>query len=240
MAGPNPKLTKQDADSADQIYKQSETEGENTESQNTKSKKNIYTGRTKITHIRKEKAQFLGVQIGCSESHKSKQAQNRREKKKNTTRLAEVGHLPIQRTEGSNQPTEGERIGYVQMWHPQPEISRKEIITKLIQAGFLRKENKKYYIQAISKWISLSHRDILYKYNAIIKDFFVICACVARTHSAGVKTLFREVVGYILRHSCAKTLSRKFRLKNRKGAFQKFGKNLGTPEGEIELAIPKN
>lgn len=35
------------------------------------------------------------------------------------------------------------------------------------------------------------------------------------------------IVGFIIRHSCAKTLARKFNLRTRAGAFKKFGKNLG-------------
>jgi retron-type reverse transcriptase len=164
----------------------------------------------KITHIRNEKAQFLGVRIGCSGPRKAGKA---RIEKKTTTGLIE------------------KRVNHVRI---RLEVPRKEIITKLIEAGFLRKEGKKYYIQAISKWISLDHKDILYRYNAIIRGYLNYYSFVDNR-----KTL-RGVARYILRHSCAKTLARKFRLKNRKGAFQKFGKNLGTPGGEAELAIPKN
>lgn len=171
----------------------------------------------KITYIRKKQAQFLGVQIGCSESRKALQVQKGTKKKaKNGIRLAGASHLPFQ--EKLSQSITTERVGPTYLCL---KISRKKIINKLIQAGFLRKKNKKYYIQAISKWISLDPKDILYKYNTIIKSFFVACTFIR-------KTLFREVVGYILKHSCAKVFSRKFRLTSRKGAFQKFGKNLGT------------
>lgn len=55
-----------------------------------------------------------------------------------------------------------------------------------------------------------------------------------------------SIIGFIIRHSCAKTLARKFKLRTRAGAFKKFGKNLGVKlekKGEIKtysLAIPKH
>lgn len=55
-----------------------------------------------------------------------------------------------------------------------------------------------------------------------------------------------SIVSFILRHSCAKTLARKFNLKTRAGAFKKFGKNLGVRMNKgdkvktYSLAIPKH
>lgn len=54
------------------------------------------------------------------------------------------------------------------------------------------------------------------------------------------KFIFHKIVGYILRHSCAKTLGRKFRLNSRKKVFKKFGKNLRVPDSKCELNIPDN
>lgn len=54
-----------------------------------------------------------------------------------------------------------------------------------------------------------------------------------------------SVISFIIRHSCAKTLARKFKLRTRAGAFKKFGKNLsvslkkGDSEKIYSLAIPK-
>lgn len=45
-------------------------------------------------------------------------------------------------------------------------------------------------------------------------------------------------MGFILRHSCALTLSRKLRLRSRKKTFKKFGKLLQDPETNTKLAIP--
>lgn len=50
--------------------------------------------------------------------------------------------------------------------------------------------------------------------------------------------IFHKLVGYVLRHSCCLTLSRKLKLRSRKKIFRKFGKNLKDPSSETELAIP--
>ena len=50
---------------------------------------------------------------------------------------------------------------------------------------------------------------------------------------------FHTIINYILKHSCAKTLARKFRLGSRAGAFKKFGSKLGTVEkNAVALKIP--
>ena len=45
-------------------------------------------------------------------------------------------------------------------------------------------------------------------------------------------------MGYILRHSCALVLSRKYKLRSIKKVFYKFGKNLKDPLTKASLAIP--
>jgi hypothetical protein len=52
--------------------------------------------------------------------------------------------------------------------------------------------------------------------------------------------IFHKIIGYILRHSCAKTLGRKYRLTSRKKVFKKFGKNLRFPDTKSELNIPSD
>jgi hypothetical protein len=50
---------------------------------------------------------------------------------------------------------------------------------------------------------------------------------------------FHTIINYILKHSCAKTLARKFRLGSRAGALKKFGSKLGTVENNaVSLKIP--
>lgn len=48
----------------------------------------------------------------------------------------------------------------------------------------------------------------------------------------------RMIIDFIFRHSCAKSLARKFNLRSRAAAFKAFGKDLKTSQG-IGLNIPK-
>jgi hypothetical protein len=66
----------------------------------------------------------------------------------------------------------------------------------------------------------LEHQKILDKYYKKIKEYLTIYEMLNN------KKIFNKIIRYILRHSCAKTLSRKYRLKSRKKTFKKFGKNL--------------
>jgi hypothetical protein len=115
-------------------------------------------------------------------------------------------------------------------------------LEKLKEKGFITIKEGKYNPQAISKWIHLSHEEILYRYNAIIRGYSNFFSFVDN------KKIFHKIVNYILRHSCAKTLSRKFRLKSRNKTFKKFGKKLGTGSARtsgsaptpVGLRIPEN
>ena len=52
------------------------------------------------------------------------------------------------------------------------------------------------------------------------------------------KYIFHKLIGYILRHSCAKTLGRKLRIKSRKQIFKKYGRNLRFLDTNSQLDIP--
>jgi Type II intron maturase len=52
---------------------------------------------------------------------------------------------------------------------------------------------------------------------------------------------FHLIINFILRHSCAKTLARKYNLNSRATVFRKYGKLLATKEEPIvKLAIKEN
>jgi hypothetical protein len=93
--------------------------------------------------------------------------------------------------------------------------------------------------EAITRLIFLDHQSIILRYNAVINGFLNYFSFVDNFHK------FHQIIGYILRHSCAKTLARKFNLDSRAGAFKKFGKDLGVTikkgkrEKTYKLAIPK-
>lgn len=120
-----------------------------------------------------------------------------------------------------------------------------EIFAKLEKNGFIKryKQNKSLLIpDAITKFIFLDHAAIILRYNSIISGFLNYFSFVDNLAE------FQQIFSYILRHSCAKTLARKFNLKSRAGAFKKFGRDLGvtiesknTALGKIyKLAIPKS
>lgn len=96
-------------------------------------------------------------------------------------------------------------------------------MNKLAKQGFVKSYEhnlQRLVPNAITKFIFLDHKSILDRYNAIIRGFL--------NYYAPADNYFRfaSIVGYILRHSCAKTLARKFNLRTRAAAFRKFGKNL--------------
>ena len=99
-----------------------------------------------------------------------------------------------------------------------------EILNKLENCGFIKgyknKSSRLIPVDAITKLIYLDHQAIILRYNAIINGLLNYYSFVDNLSK------FHQIIGYILRHSCAKTLARKFRLKSRARAFKKFGKNL--------------
>lgn len=130
------------------------------------------------------------------------------------------------------------RANQARVWLAAPI---KKIVSDLEEQGFIKRypHNPHRTIpSAITKFIFLDHKSILLRYNAIIRGYL--------NYFSPVDNFFRlnSVINFILRHSCAKTLARKFRLKSRAGAFQKFGKDLrvkiskGKEVKTYQLAIP--
>ena len=171
--------------------------------------------KTKITHLRSDKAKFLGVLIFISNPKQSKM-------------VSKYHHLKgtIIKSRISNT-----RIIFFAPYY--------NLLDKLRDKGFLKPNTgNKLIMSAITKWIFLDHKMILLRYNAVIKGFLNYYSFVDNLY------IFHKIVGYILRHSCAKTLARKFNLGSRAGAFKKFGKNLSieikekTKIRKIGLSIP--
>jgi len=69
---------------------------------------------------------------------------------------------------------------------------------------------------AISKWIFLDHRSIILKYNSIVNGLLNYYSFVDNFYE------FHTIINFILRHSCAKTLTRKLNLKSKRAVFKKF------------------
>lgn len=118
-----------------------------------------------------------------------------------------------------------------------------EIVSNLEKQGFIKRYNNnpaRAIPNAISKFIFLDHKSILLRYNAIINGYL--------NYYRPVDNYFKlnSIITYLLRHSCAKTIARKFGLRTRAGAFKKFGKNLevviekGKTKKSYKLAIPEH
>lgn len=153
--------------------------------------------KTKITHLRKGKAKFLGVVFFIRKLtqdniqpivHYRRKAGGKLISRRVNPRL--IFHAPI-----------------------------KELINKLIEKGYARR-NHKGQLAPISKsaLIPLSHGDILRYYNSKVRGILNYYTCV---HN---RMRLWSIV-YTLMYSCALTLARKFKLPGRttRSAFKKFG-----------------
>jgi hypothetical protein len=169
--------------------------------------------KTKITDIKVRYAEFLGFRI----------SRNTRKEKK--LRLVERGNIRFKM-----------RVGNTKL---KFYIPFDEILLKLQRAGFM-----KPFVQgsgtiiptALNKWIFLDHPEILKRYNAIIRGYYNYYK-----EANNVNKLHH--VNFVLKHSCAKTLARKFRLRSRAKVFAKFGPNLTYKHSEgksFSLQAPKS
>jgi len=155
--------------------------------------------KTKITHLGTAQAKFLGMSLWIPRAKSVKIV-----KKYNS----KAGRFIKS------------RINQTRVYFAAPIA---EILKKLEKQGIIKRYSKnrnRLIPSAIPKLIFLDHPAIINRYNAIINGYL--------NYFSPVDNYFRfhQIVGYILRHSCAKTLARKFNLKTRAGAFKKFGKNL--------------
>jgi retron-type reverse transcriptase len=110
----------------------------------------------------------------------------------------------------------------------------KKLKKELINKNILVEKNGKWLINAVTYWINHNHAKILYRYNLMIKEYLNYYSHVNNLY------IFYKLIGFLLRHSCALTLSRKLKLKSRKKVFKKFGLNLKDPRTGLVLAIPSN
>lgn len=97
------------------------------------------------------------------------------------------------------------------------KIPYDDIKDKLISEGFM---DTKYRVKGITKWIYLNHDDIIVRYNYIIRGLYNYYRLADNAAE------LRKFIDFILVHSCAKTLGRKYRLKSRKKVYKKFGNRL--------------
>lgn len=106
------------------------------------------------------------------------------------------------------------RVNHIRIWFNAPTA---EIVVKLKEKGFLKPTGE---TNAITKWIFLDHPTIILRYNAVSRGLWNYYSFVDNLSQ------IRSLIHYILLHSCAKTLARKYNLRSRAQAFKKFGKLL--------------
>ena len=152
--------------------------------------------KTKITNLWNDKASFLGFYFMVYKPKESK-----------FTVYQKDGH--IRRA----------KIGHNRIWLLVPVD---KILSKLSINGFLKnyKPKSKIIPNAKTNWIFLDQHSILSRYNTMIRGLLNYYSV------ANNRYIFHLIVNFILRHSCAKTLARKFNLRSRAKVFAKFGKNL--------------
>jgi hypothetical protein len=80
--------------------------------------------------------------------------------------------------------------------------------------------------------MSLEHREILHRYNAVFRGFQNYYSF---THNFGSLT---SLLNHILKQSCAKLLATKFRLQTMAKVYEKFGPQLETTDGEHSFIKP--
>ena len=121
------------------------------------------------------------------------------------------------------------RASHVSIYIDAPYNKLKE---QLIDERILVEKNGKWRINAVTHWVNYNHAEILYRYNWIINGYLNYYSHVNNFN------VFHKLIGFVLRHSCAITLGRKFKLRSRKKVFKKFGKNLEEPTTKLKLSIP--
>lgn len=158
--------------------------------------------KTKITDLRTDRAKFLGTYFHLNQTNE----------KKVITREARWGKVKS-------------RVGAHQIVFVAP---MRGILEKLEDKGFItRDENGGLKPQAFTKWINLDHRSIILRYNEIARGYINYYSFVDN-----VREVKGVIVNYFLRHSCAATLGRKYKLPSRGAVFHEFGKYL-TPKDEL-------
>ena len=167
--------------------------------------------KTHITHIRTKRVKFLGVYFDIPSRKESKLV-------KRKSRI--YGTIKA-------------RINQVRIYFYLPA---REIIEELQKKGFVKligNKETKTVTSAMKKWIFLDHRNIIHRFNAVIRGYLNYFSFVDNLSVLG------SIIKGILLHSCAKTLAQKFRLSSRAKVFKTFGPYLATKDAiPVGLYIP--
>jgi group II intron reverse transcriptase/maturase len=107
----------------------------------------------------------------------------------------------------------------------------KSIFEKATSNGFFKKRHGEFVPTFVGRCINLDHQDILRYYNSVIRGVLNYYSFANNRKSLG-----SFVHG--LKHSCARTLALKYKLRHASKAYRRFGSKLKSPDGNMELFIP--
>lgn len=171
--------------------------------------------KTKITDVKKDMAHYLGFDI----------SRNIRKERK------------LSKITSSEKRSFKMRTGNTKLKFYLPF---KTLLGQLSEKGFMKPfetGSGKIIPTAKTNFIFLDHATIIQRYNSIIRglnNYYKGANNVNKLHH----------INFVLKHSCAKTLARKFRLRSRHKTFRKFGPNLTYNDQRsgksISLQIPRS
>jgi group II intron reverse transcriptase/maturase len=108
----------------------------------------------------------------------------------------------------------------------------KSLFEKAITNGFFRrKDSDKIHPTALKRMVNFDHADIVAYYNQVIRGILNYYSFADNRKSLG--SLIHG-----LKHSCALTLTLKYKLRHASKAYKKYGSRLRCPTTDKELDIP--
>ena len=109
-----------------------------------------------------------------------------------------------------------------------------KLIDKLIKNGFARQNHKgEVLAKPQTKLVNLDHSTIVQFYNSKVYGLL-------NYYTFAANRIETQNLIWILRHSLAKTLARKYKLNSSSLAFKKFGPYLKDPGTDIFLKVPRS
>lgn len=167
-------------------------------------------GNTPITHLPTHKAQFLGVYFF-------------------TQRINQRMPILSINVKGGKVPSSLNERRIV--FH----MPTANLITQMKEKGFIKEkevnQGSTLVPNAKTAWIYLDHSSIINRYNGVINGLYNYYRFTDNSDE------LRFIINFYLKHSCAKTLARKYNLRSRAKAFKKFGSNLASPKQDKSKII---
>nr|YP_009710016.1 hypothetical protein [Coleochaete scutata]QFU80121.1 hypothetical protein [Coleochaete scutata] len=177
----------------------------------------LSSAKTKITHFKTGKVHFLGADIKRPGNPKEISSSNLQSKPVRT--MIKAGKKVKSR------------------FSPQIIFNApiQKILKRMVERGFMRwnKEGTQCAPRSVGRLTNLDHADIIRYYNSVIQGFLSYYSFAENMNELG-----NLIHG--LKHSCALTLTKKYKLRVRSKTFAKFGSHLQDPLTKLKLGIPKH